>query len=306
MRSSRAPQSLDQLAQIRLKKGAGREAAALYEKAMSLPKDSKAEELYWRAKLRRQLADAFEVIDDAHGAEAARKSALADWDVFLGLAVEPDFAAEAWTEKAKLLYQLGERDDAIAAFEKAIDAVPDRGGTYVDVIAFLVPRGELEEALDAYHRALGRSEISDYLKVYCSLWITDLARRAGQPEDPLAAAYLQSTDGAKWHDHLARWATGRETEGAIISHADAPARKAESSFYRAMRAWSEGKKGDAKRLWQEVLATDMMAFFEYDMAAYYLKRGAAPAQPVLKSKPGERSPVRRQQQPQQPAPDGSI
>ena len=56
--------------------------------------------------------------------------------------------------------------------------VPDLGNTYADVIAFLVPRGELEEALDAYHRALGRSEVIDYLKVYCSLWIIDLAHRA--------------------------------------------------------------------------------------------------------------------------------
>jgi tetratricopeptide (TPR) repeat protein len=301
-----AAPALEQLGQIRLKKGAGREAAALFEKAMSLPKENRPEELYWRAKLRRELGDAFESIDDAHGSEAARKSALADWDVFLGFGIEPDFAAEAWIEKAKLLYQLGERDDAIAAFEKAIDAMPDRGNTYADVIAFLVPRGELEESLDAYHRALGRNEVTDYLKVYCSLWIIDLARRAGQPEDPLAAAYLSSTDGAKWFDDLARWATGRETDAMLVSHADGPARKAEASFYRAMRAATDGRAADAKALWHEVLGTDMMAFFEYDMAAYYLKHGSAPAQPVLKSKPGEKPPARRQQQPQQPQPDGSI
>jgi tetratricopeptide (TPR) repeat protein len=293
--------ALEQLGQVRLKKAMGREAAALFEKAISVPKESRVEELYWRAKLRRELGDAFESIDDAHGAEAARKAALADWDIFLGFPIEPKFVAEAWTEKAKLLYALGERDDAIAACEKAIDAVPDLGNTYADVIAFLVPRGELEEALDAYHRALGRSEVIDYLKVYCSLWIIDLAHRAGQPEDPLALAYLQSTDGAKWYDDLARWATGREPEGTLLSHADGPARKAESAFYRGMRAWQEGKRDDAKRLWQEVVGTDMMAFFEYDMAAYYLKHAGAPAQPVLKSKG---TPKKRE--PQQPAPDGSI
>jgi tetratricopeptide (TPR) repeat protein len=296
--------ALEQLGQIRLKKGAGREAAALFEKAISVPKDSRVEELYWRAKLRRLLADAFEAIDDQHGAEAARKAALADWDVFLGFPVDGKFAAEAWTEKAKLLYTLGERDEAIAACEKAIDAVPDLGSTYADVIAFLVPRGELEEALDAYHRALGRSEVIDYLKVYCSLWIVDLAQRAGQPEDPLASAYLSSTDGAKWYDDLARWATGRQSDAQLMEHVDAPARKAEAAFYRAMRAWSHGKKDEAKRLWQEVLSTDMMAFFEYDMAAYYLRHGSAPAEPVLKSKPSVRRPQPQRQQ-QQP-PDGSI
>jgi tetratricopeptide (TPR) repeat protein len=299
-----AAPALEQLGQIRLKKGNGREAAALFEKAIAVPKESRVEELYWRAKLRRQLADAFENIDDAHGAEAARKAALADWDVFLGFPVDGKFVADAWMEKAKLLYTLGERDDAIGACEKAIDASPDVANTYADVIAFLVPRGELEEALDAYHRALGRTEVTDYLKVYCSLWIIDLARRAAQPEDPLAVAYLQSTDGAKWYDELARWATGRESEAQMVARADTPARKAEAAFYRGMRAWSEGKKADAKHLWEEVLSTDMMAFFEYDMAAHYLKRGSAPSQPVLKSKGTVRRPQPQQQQP--PPPDGSI
>ncbi len=45
---------------------------------------------------------------------------------------------------------------AIEAFERAIDAAPERGSTYADVLAYLVPRGERDEALDAYHRAVGR------------------------------------------------------------------------------------------------------------------------------------------------------
>jgi hypothetical protein len=166
----------------------------------------------------------------------------------------------------------------------------------------LVPRGEFDEALDAYHRALGRSEVTDYLKVYCSLWILDLARRAGQPEDPLAAAYLQSTDGGKWFNDLARWATGREPEATLLAHADTPGRKAECAFYRAMRALADGKRDLARSLWKTVVATDMMAFFEYDMASYYLKLGTAPSAPVLKSRPAGERPSRRQQR----QPDGSI
>ncbi|HUS68762.1 MAG TPA: hypothetical protein VMZ28_29705, partial [Kofleriaceae bacterium] len=130
-----------------------------------------------------------------------------------------------------------------------------------------------------------RNEVTDYLKVYCSLWIIDLARRAKQPEDPLAQAFLKSTDGTKWYDSLARWATGREGEAVLTARADTPARKAEWAFYRAMRAHAEGKPDDARILWKQVIDTDMMAFFEYDMAAFYLKLGAAPAQPILKSKP---------------------
>jgi tetratricopeptide (TPR) repeat protein len=215
--------------------------------------------------------------------------------------------AESYIEEGKLLYQLGEREQSLEALRRGIDTAPEAGSSYADVIAFLVPRGELDEALDAYHRALGRNEVTDYLKVYCSLWIVDLARRAGQPEDPLALAYLRSADGAKWYDDLARWATGREEEKKLLSRADTPARRAEASFYRAMIALGAGRVDEARTLWKAVLETDMVAFFEYDMAAFYLKLGSAPTKPLVpirpvsapKPRPPARTPTRR-------PPEGSI
>jgi tetratricopeptide (TPR) repeat protein len=277
--------TLEQMATIKLKKGEAKEAASLFERAIAVPKSEKVEQVYWTAKLRRELGDAYEAAGDAAAAETARKAALADWDQLGQIGtLSADGRAESGIERAKLYYQLGDRDQSIANFESAIDAAPDRGGTYADVIAFLVPRGELDEALDAYHRALGRNEVTEYLKVYCSLWIVDLARRAKQPVDPLASSYLASTDGGKWYDDLARWATGRETEQQMLARVDTPAKKAESSYYRAMRAIEAGDADQAKKLWKEVVDTEMMAFFEYDMAQMFLKLGNAPARPLLKSK----------------------
>lgn len=270
--------------QIKLKKGEAPQAAALFDQAIAVPHNDKGEQLYLRAKLRRELADAQEAGGKNGEAEQTRRAAIADWDQLVSYGLTPEAVAESNLERSKLLYQLGDREQALDALEKAIDAAPDRGSTYADAIAFLITHGELDEALDAYHRALGRNEVTDYLKVYCSLWIVDLARRAHQPEDPLATAYLQSTDGAKWYDDLARWATGRETEAKLLERADTPARKAEASFYRAMRAYGEGRTDEAKGLWKQVLDTDMMAFFEYDMAAYYLKQGGAPSKPTVTAK----------------------
>jgi tetratricopeptide (TPR) repeat protein len=295
--------ALEKMGQIRLKKGDAREAIALFERAIAVPKGDRGEEVYFHALMRRNIAEAFDVLGDVAQAESARKQALADWDVLTGIGLTADGKAEAGIERAKLYYALGDRDEALASFESAIDAAPDRAGTYADVIAFLIPRGELDEALDAYHRALGRNEVTEYLKVYCSLWIMDLAARAHQPPDPLATSYLSSMDGNKWYDDLARWATGRETDQTLLSRIDTPAKKAESSFYRALRASSQGKLDDARKLWQDVLGTDMMAFFEYDMAQLYLTLGDAPARPILKSKPSTAKPA----PPTTPRPpDGSI
>jgi tetratricopeptide (TPR) repeat protein len=293
--------ALELMGQIRFKKGESKEAVALFERGIAIPKGDRGEEVYWRARLRRNMGDAFDAAGDTAGAETARKAAIADWDVMTNLGLTPEGRAEAGIERAKLFYQLGDRDAALQSFEAAIDAMPDRATTYADVIAFLIPRGELDEALDAYHRALGRNEVTEYLKVYCSLWIVDLAERAHQPVDPLASSYLQSMDGNRWYDDLARWATGRETEQVLLSRVDTPGKRAESAFYRGLRAAGQGKLDDARKLWRETVGTDMMAFFEFDMAQMFLKTGDAPARPILKSKPSSVKTALPK-----PPPDGSI
>ena len=295
--------ALEQMGQIKLKKGDAKAAVALFERAVAVPKSDKIEEIIWRARLHRDLGDAQEAAGDAAAAETARRAALADWDQLTQVGtLSTDGKADLAIERAKLWYQLGDRDQSLANFEAAIDAAPDRAGTYPNVIAFLIPRGELDEALDTYHRALGRNEVTDYIKVYCSLWIVDLARRAKQPVDPLASSYLQSTDGGKWYDDLARWATGRETDQQMMARVDTPAKKAESSYYRAMRAVEAGDNDTAKKLWKDVIDTDMMAFFEYDMAQLFLHLGTAPAHPLLKSKGTYKPPAAATVKP----PEGSI
>jgi tetratricopeptide (TPR) repeat protein len=296
--------ALELLAQIRLKRGDPQRSAVLLERAINIGQGPKEEQLYHRARLRRLLGDAVEASGEAAAATQTRRGALEDWDVLLDLGLQKEYAAEALLEKGKVLYQLGERDEALRSFARSIDALPDRGSSYADVIAFLIPRGELADALDAYHRALGRTEVTDYLKVYCSLWITDLAHRAGQPEDELALAYLRGADGSKWFDDLARWATGRETESELISHADTPAKRAESAFYRSLKALRDGHLDQAKALWKDVMATDMMAFFEYDMATLYLHEGGAPSTPrIVKKNAGKPAPTPRPQTSVTPPPD---
>jgi tetratricopeptide (TPR) repeat protein len=295
--------SLELMAQIRLKKGEGKESIALFEKAIAVPKGDKGEDVYWRARLRRGLADAYDAVADTAAAETARKAALADWDTMSGLGLTPEGRAEAGVERARLYYQLGDRDSSLQSVEAAIDAMPDRATTYADVIAFLIPRGELDEALDAYHRALGRNEVTEYLKVYCSLWIVDLARRAHQPIDPLANSYLSSMDGNKWYDDLARWATGRETDQVLVSRVDTPGKRAESAFYRGLKAAGDGKLDEARKLWHETVDTEMMAFFEFEMAQMFLKTGDAPVRPILKSHPSAARPSVTKPA---PPPEGSI
>jgi tetratricopeptide (TPR) repeat protein len=271
--------ALEQLAVIEVKRGNGAAALTYYQRADALTRGGDhQQDVYWRAKLRRGVADAYELTGDYRAAASARRQSVEGWASLLvshRQQLPPEERAEFELELGKTLYLLGERDKAITAFEGAIDAEPDRAATYADVMAFLVPRGEREEAVDAYHRALGRAEVSEYLKVYCSLWILDLDRRAGQPEDPLATAFLASVDGDKWYHELARWATGRESDGELEAHAQSQSHRAEAWFYQSLRRLENGNLSDAQALWRKVLATQMMAFFEFDMASFYLRNGAS-------------------------------
>ena len=51
--------------------------------------------------------------------------------------------------------------------------------------------------------------------------------------------------------------------------------RAELYFYRAEQLLAEGKLEQARELWRKVMDTGMMAFYEYDMAAFDLRSGPA-------------------------------
>ena len=266
---------------IRLKHRQYDDALAMFDKGLAAPTRALQEAIDLRAQVLRDKADALDRTGKTGDAKSARETALEAWTQLLALVQTPNDAARIQLERGKLMYELGQKRDSIDAFEKAIDFAPQRPETYADVIAFLVPRGHLNEALDAYHRALGRADVTDYVKVYASLWVIDLAEREKEQPDPLAETYLRTVDGNRWFNELARWRSGRMSWQELIGKADTPGKQAEAYFYQAQRLLSGGKEDEARELWKKVLSTDMMAFFEFEMADYYLRKGAPRKAPPI-------------------------
>jgi hypothetical protein len=164
-------------------------------------------------------------------------------------------------------------------------------------MAYLVPRGYLEQSAAIFRRGATRpdSEVSEYIKAYAALWIIDLARLRKQPPDDIALQYLDSLDGPRWYVQLARFALGRATRADLEPKADAPGKRCELLFYEAMRLLAAGDRAGATELWRKVIATGMLGYFEYDMAAHYLRHGPPPAAPKLGpvKKPRPAPPARR-------------
>jgi tetratricopeptide (TPR) repeat protein len=248
-----------------------------------------------RARLDRLLGDTYDAGGDHDGAAAAWRGALIGWE---RLMIEhlrrknvPE-AAEATVEVGKLLYLLGRRNEALQRFDDAIEEDDDRDQSYIDIVAFLVQAGETDAALGIYHRGLARPgrSVSEYVKIYTSLWVLDLSRRTNHAPDPKAETYLRTLDqrhgelrphrGAAWSRMLGRYAVGLVSYDQLLAAATTPGKRAEAYFYESMHRLGDGKPDDAHQLWQKVVETKMFSFFEFEMASRYLRTGAPSAQPT--------------------------
>ncbi len=287
-----------QLASLAIKRGQPREAItilqqALDQRARKAPAEDTIPYVEGQAKLSYLLGNAFEITADLRDARKAWGSAVHGWERLMLEQMrrkDPSASAEATFQVGRLYYLLGRHEEGLRKFEAAVGQDEERDQTYLDTISFLVQRGESETALDIYRRALAQSDraVSEYVKVYTSMWILDLTRRSTGEPDPGAMAYLHTVADRKillrppraaaWYTQLARYATGELSYAALLAKADTTGKRAEAYFYEAMRRLADGHSEEAHALWSKVIGTKMMSFFEFEMAERYLRTGA-PARP---------------------------
>ena len=292
------------LAGLFLKRGQPQEATRLLQQSLdSMQATRGAREtiggVEGESRLERLLGDALDQGGDRNGAERAWRIAAAGWErLMLEHLHRKNFArsAEATFEIGRILYVLGRHADGIQKFEEAIEQDSDRDQSYIDAVAFLVQNGEIDAAVNIYRRALSRPDrnVSEYVKVYSSLWIYDLSRRAQKVPDATADAFLRTMDlrhpeirpqrGAAWYRHLCAFEIGKLDYAQLLAKADTPGKRAEVYFYRAMQLLGDGRPDDAHALWRKVIDTHMISFFEFEMASRYLRAGA-PTAPPEESRP---------------------
>jgi len=261
--------ALETVGTIALKRGRYDRAADYFDRALALPFEDQTVR-FARGRIRRLLGEALAGAGDTEEARQAWGTAIEEWEQLRAMELTGRGRAELLVEAGKLLWALDSRDDAIELFESAIDQPSDSESIYADVVAFLTVRGQYEAAADAYHRALGASSVGDYFKVYMSLWLVAEGRRAGREDDPIAIDYLASRRGPLWHDQLARLAVGDADIAELTERARTRGERAELTFYDAvLNVAPEDPKAAIDQL-GKVVETNMVLFFEYDMARYIL------------------------------------
>lgn len=269
-----SPAITEELAIVALKTGRYADAERGFTAAANQPRSTPIDTAFDGNRLRRFAGEAASLQGDKARAQTMWKRTLGAWSEVLTASINPRARAVAYTELGRVFDDLGQRDKSLDAMAKALDADPDQPGIYGDVIAFLATRSQYDEARDAYHRALGRPDVTEYLKVYTSLWIIDQARIAKRDVDAGAQEYLTGVaNGGKWYHQLARFKLGKLPYQQLLAKADTRGKRAEAYFYQAMAEYAGGHRGEAERLLHDVVATRMLGFFEYDMARYYLNNG---------------------------------
>ena len=261
------------------------DALRLYRRALDLDlhgPDARLEG-YWRATVLEHMGDVHSLKGESSRSHQLWEEALVAWQQALATrsaGLSGDELASAQLRQGMVLEKLGRAEEAVVAFRAAIDARPDLRQTYEQLLSYYAADGRLREALQVYRRAVNHASIPESWKVYYALWVVGTQRRAGDETEAAPMQFLREVSGEDWTDKLARFYAGTLPYQQLLAGARTSGERAEAYFYEGLNRLAAGHADQAAELLRQVLATEMMGFFEYDMARRILATlasGAAPA-----------------------------
>ena len=221
---------------------------------------------YWPAR-------AFELRGKIHadkGDDAAEvedfQAALAIWEK---ADLPLDYSAEIALRRGIALDHVGDAQGSLEWMRRAIGLDPENRATYGAAFSFLFARGRLDAAAELFQVAFNQDRIGAMWKIYFALWVEGMARRQGKSVE-LARNYLAHADGDTWQDELARFFSGRIDAPELTRRAQNAGQKVEADFYAGLRLLGDGKRDLANPLFQKVIDSKLMGFFEYPMARVLL------------------------------------
>jgi tetratricopeptide (TPR) repeat protein len=244
------------------------------QEALALTGDRTTGDRYRRAKLERLAGDSLHRAGKARPAAERYLESLRTWTLLGDNKDLPRaIVAERELDMGRTMWSLGDPGKAVDFAMQALDHDPDSEELATNAVAFLIEAGRYRDALDAYHRSLGEPTISEYHKVYMSLWIVGEAARTGEPRDRLATDYLAGRKGDVWYEKLAQLAAGKLGFADVRPLATTGPRRAELAFYGATLGLDPAAATPAGRhkLLTDVVAAHLVLDAEYDLARMYLR-----------------------------------
>ncbi len=263
--------ALMQLGTLELRRGDAEAATRHYRRALDL-----AENPIERAELLERLGDAFGGAGNQEQSQRMYRQALQAWDrTAAELGQQPEarlLMARLQTRRGVLLDALGERERALQAFRSAVNAEPRLHETYATILSHLVSAApDLDFAHEIFRMSQRQLSLAPEWKVYFALWVKAIAARAsGDAEGEIDVVLRENASVNGWSGQLARFGAGDLAYEELLEAADGTGESAEAHFYEGVRQL-ESDPGAAKALFERVLQTEMVSFYEYAMAQALLR-----------------------------------
>jgi lipoprotein NlpI len=118
-----------------------------------------------------------------------------------------------------------------------------------------------------FRSALNQLSLEPEWKVYFALWLRMIAARGGSPVDADVSQILADlADGEGWWAKLAQFGSGKLDFNSLFQEATDLGERTEAQFYEGARRLAAGDLAGAREMFEQVLASNMVNFYEFAMA----------------------------------------
>jgi tetratricopeptide (TPR) repeat protein len=274
-----SPEALLALGQVLERTSAYADAARRYREALDLVSGGEPGVALQRAELLEHLGDALRGAGEEAQARRMFRQALELWsEAIRSITPENQALMEQLGTRGRglldvrrgvLLDKLERREEAVQAFHRALETAGNTRQVFATILAHLaVARPDPALATEVFREALRQTSLEPEWKVYFGLWLRLVVARSGQQGAPTPAdsVFAQVAGEDAWPAQLARFASGAIGYDQLLGLASGRGQRAEALFYEGVRRLSEGDRGGARALFDEVLETGMVGYFEFIMA----------------------------------------
>jgi tetratricopeptide (TPR) repeat protein len=260
--------ALIQMGQLHARIGQRDEAQKYFARALERTNARDVDEARLRAQILEQVGDVQRASGKPAEAVLAYNEALALWEAALKAGPEEMERAFGEIRRGVLLSRLDRQAEALDAFELAMQAVPYDRETYAQILSFMVVGApSLEVATSILQRAQRQLTLDPEWRTYFSLWVQAIAGRTHTtvPADATRLlARLARSD--TWWGRLAQFGAGSIDHQKLSGFAKTRGEQVEADFYEGARRLEKGELAEARVMFQRVLDSRMVSFFEFQMA----------------------------------------
>lgn len=271
--------------QMEARAGDRARAVELLEAGLAIQSGDLADRTVARAGLHEELGRLHRIAGRDAEAEAAFDEAIAEWKQVARAGVVSQ--AHGDVQVGRLGVLRGDREAGLRRIALAVrTAGEDEFGAnedsrvYNQALSFLHIEGETALLTELFPLSATRQDLDVGWRVYHALWTLGASRRDGRPDDPEVLAFLQAMRASGWSGVLARFYRGQLDFDAAFAAADTLGQQTELRYYEALNRLAAGDTAAARALLDQVVATNIFNYFEWEMARELLERlGRIPQPP---------------------------